>query len=187
MTPVPSAGPLHWCRPARPAPVRGFTLVEIILVVAMIGLFVSLLVVNYETLLRRGPMQTVEETFWRATREARQRALFQRQPQRVVFDEEAHAFIIRSPGGDRNFRLDRGRWPADMEAEVTFFQDLPEDGYRLIRGELVRQRPIPQVVFYPDGSCTPFEVRLEVGDSSRSIRIDPWTGAELLPEERRRW
>jgi hypothetical protein len=42
---------------------------------------------------------------------------------------------------------------------------------------------VKAVQFFPDGTCTPFAVSLEVGNDRRTIEIDPWTGAELLKSD----
>ena len=67
---------------------------------------------------------------------------------------------------------------------MIFNERLPKDGYRLVRGELVTQREIDSVTFYPDGTCTPFSVDLIIGEYQSDFQIDPWTGSQLTaPEE----
>ena len=41
--------------------------------------------------------------------------------------------------------------------------------------------PPPQVIFYPDGTCTPFRVQFRMPDRASVLTIDPWTCAEVLP------
>lgn len=164
---------------------RGFTLIEILLVIALIGLFSVLFVVNLESLMRQSDSDSVETAFWQATREARTRALVERHTQTVRFDEKAEAFVVEEGGGvnTRVFAISKDDWSPETKLEVAFQKSLPASQYSLVQGRLVELREVASVEFYPDGTCTPFTVAMTVGSSEHSIEIDPWTGAELLPSE----
>ncbi len=161
---------------------RGFTLVEILLVIALIGLFSTLFLVNLDSLMQVSESEAVETTFWEASREARTRALVDRAPQALRYDEETAAFIVEAQGtgAGRRFHIDRDRWPEDFKIEIELQKRLPASQFSLVRGRLVEMRAVPMVQFYPDGTCTPFVLSMKVGRDERTIEIDPWTGAELL-------
>jgi len=159
--------------------------VELLLVIALIGMFAAAFVVNFDAMLNESESEAVESAFWLAVREARTRALVDRVPQAVRFDEESWTFVVEADGGRgvRRFPIARENWSPEVRLEVKFQKRVPPSQYALIAGELVELREIETVRFFPDGTCTPFVAAFEVGSVERSIEIDPWTGAELLEEE----
>lgn len=174
--------------PASPRPRQlrragGFTLLEMMLVVALIGMFTAALVLNIESMVRQSAASVVEGAFWEAARTARTDALLQRRTETVRFDERSGAFIVQSPAGQRRFEIDRKDWKSNLRLEVAFKKRLASSQFTLVRGELVDLREIPSIQFFQDGTCTPFVLELVVGDATRRIEIDPWTGAELLPDD----
>jgi len=158
----------------------GFTLVEIILTLALVGLLSSIFVLNIGALVRQGELETLENEFWKAARSAHQRAVFEQRPYALSFDEERRAFVLASGANRQLFRVDTSQLEEDAPLEVSFRERLPEDGFRLVRGELVTTREIASAVFHPDGTCSPFSVSLVIADYRSSYQIDPWTCAELV-------
>lgn len=167
----------------RTRPAAGFTLLEMILVLALIGMLVSALILNVEAMVRQSEASMVEGTFWEAARTARTDALLKRRTETLRYDEKESAFILEAPGERRRFEIDRKEWSADLKLEVAFKKRLASSQFTLRSGELVDLREIPAIHFFQDGTCTPFVLELNVGDSTRRIEIDPWTGAELLPDD----
>jgi hypothetical protein len=58
----------------------------------------------------------------------------------------------------------------------------------LLASQLVETSTMPYVTFYGDGTCSPFRVQIRTGGEPRTLRIDPWTCAMVLPgtEENKR-
>jgi Tfp pilus assembly protein FimT len=160
-----------------------FSLVEILLVIALLALFSSLFVLNLDSLIAQGEADSLESEFWRASRGARTLALYERSPQTLRFDEEAIAFTINGAKGEKKFSINTKDWSEESRADVTFTQRLADDSYSLVQGNLVTTKEIPFVRFFPDGTCMPFLIEINVGESERTIEVDPWTGAELLSTE----
>jgi hypothetical protein len=154
----------------------------VLLVIALLGLFSTLFVLNADALLNQAPIQAVETKFWVAVREARAQAILQRRAHAMRFDRKAGAFVIENvfTGAERRFVVNREDWPEEMEFSVALKKRVDPGQHRLVAGELVTLRDIPAVRFFPDGACTPFVAVLQVGDAEEEIEIDPWTGAELL-------
>lgn len=161
----------------------GFTLLELMLVFALIAMFTAALIVNIESMVRQSAASVVEGTFWEAVRTARTNALLQRRTETVRFEPRSGAFLVESWAGQKRFEIDRRDWKSDLKLEIAFKKRLASSQFTLVRGELVDLREIPSIQFFEDGTCTPFVLELVVGDASRRIEIDPWTGAELLPDE----
>jgi prepilin-type N-terminal cleavage/methylation domain-containing protein len=163
---------------------RAFTLIELMLTMALIALLSSLFIWNINALLKQGELEALQNELWGAVEKAKQAAVFSRQPHKVRFDEKLQSFMVSSGGEEIAFKVDTSGFGEEVEIEVLFKMILPRDGYRLVRGELVTHREIESVTFFPDGTCTPFSVDLKIGEYESGYQIDPWTGSQLTaPEE----
>ncbi len=160
----------------------GFTLIEMLLVLALIAMFATLFVVNAGALVKQSATQVVEARFWEAVREARSDAIIGRDAQSLHFDKKALAFVVEDTvtGQVRNFPIKHDDLPPDTELTIALKKRVDQSQHTLVAGELVDLREIPEVRFFPDGACIPFVAAFRVGTVDRQIEIDPWTGAELL-------
>jgi general secretion pathway protein H len=158
-------------------------MVEILLVIALIGILASIFVINFDTLIRQNESDSLEQAFWKASSEARNLAMFERRAQDLRYDPESQAYLIGAGENVRRYTVDTSSWSDDAQVEVLFKQRLSDDSYRLIGGKLITLREAPIVRFFPDGTCMPFILEIRVGDNLRSIEVDPWSGAELLASE----
>lgn len=158
----------------------GFTILEILLVLFLIAAIGTLFVVNIDSALRDQEEATVERAFWDASHEGRLQALYKRQPVVLRYDVESAVFDLSSRGASIATFPAAAVTGEGTPITVQFVQERPSSELVLIRGRLVDTQPIEEVVFYPDGSCTSSWVELHYGSETRQIRIDPWTGAEML-------
>lgn len=161
----------------------GFTLFELLLTIALIGLLSTMFVWNINSMLKQGEIETLENEFWDAVEIAKRDSVFNRRPYLLRFNEDDLAFEIVSGEEIQTFIVDTSAFGGDTDIEVEFQEELPENGSVLIGGRLVTTREIEEVRFFPDGTCTPFGVSLKIADFQSQISIDPWTGAELTPAE----
>ncbi|HEU5080222.1 MAG TPA: type II secretion system protein [Opitutaceae bacterium] len=162
---------------ARRLPLRdGFTLLEVLLTLAIIGLVASVLVVG-SVKLTEARSATPEDVFWKALAEARKRALLSGQEERLRFIKEKKeaAFSAQGPNSDERFPIEDA-----AELTVDFLSTQKSSSAILLRGQLVETQTIPYVTFYGDGTCTPFRVQFRSGGTPRVIAIDPWTCARIL-------
>ncbi len=176
-----------WSGPARRggtgrAP-RGFTLLEVLLVIALIAVAGSLFLVSLESLGKSSPADEFAGAFWRAMAQARESALASRRTVALRWDGETNAFLLEGGGGARTVPVPADAIGPDRECAAVFSEELPTNDYILVRGELVTRRPIPAVRIFPDGSCQAFAVELVLGAAKQRMIIDPWTGAEMLPTD----
>lgn len=172
--------------PAGPEPVRGryrgaaaraFTLLEILLALALLGLLSAALVTGAVHLVSTQP-QSAEEVFWAATRAARREALTSQQPVTLSFDSKEKQFVL---GGRSTAAFAIPSAPRDLTVDLLAAQS--GGGTVLIGGQLVDTETLPSVSFYPDGTCTPFRVQFRTSGPAQIIAIDPWTCAPMLKME----
>lgn len=162
--------PRHSCR-AGCTWARGFTLVEILLVLALLVLFATLLLPGVNSMLREIAAQTPEQRITSLVLDARQQAL-----------ETGRTVELRYDGETRRFRIGP-TWSEALSPGVQW-ELLPalEGPTVLLGGQLVATGEMRRVRFFPDGTCDPFRLQIrEQAASPRLLVADPWTCA-LSPQ-----
>jgi len=159
----------------------GFTLLEVMLVVALIAAAGSLFFVNLESLGRSSPADEFEGAFWRAMAQAREQALASRRTVELRWDAESKAFQVEGAGGSARVAVPDEARPQGADCEATFSEEVAANDFILVRGELVSRRTTTAVKVFPDGTCQSFAVEFRLGEHRHRVAIDPWTGAEMLP------
>jgi len=156
------------------APARGFTLIEILLVLALLALFSALFIPGVNSILRqideRGPEQALAETVLAA----RGAALASGRIVTLVHDAD-----------QRTLRADDASVPDLVIEPGTTLTLLPPAGGSLILlgGQAVETGEMRRIRFFADGTCDPFRVRLQTDKTPARIwQSDPWTCA-LSPEK----
>ncbi len=156
---------------------QGFTLVEMLLVLALLALLGGLVVTNIDGLLSGLGQKPLPEILRDAVREARFQAAFTKEPVFLVYDEESAALRLITAANNELSRLSTGYDPKKDRVRVKFYQILP------FRGAEVTGRyehsPTPYVTFHPDRSSMPFEVELEAEGITSLHRYDPFSDVEL--------
>lgn len=156
---------------------RAFTMLEVLLVLAVIGILAAVMVVGGSRMLAERPVSP-EEIFWKAVGEARKYALLNQTEVQLAFDAEARAFRARTAQGEESFPV-----PGEGELQIDFLSTQATGGMILIAGNIVETQPLDGVTFFEDGTCTPFRVQLRTGGAAQVLAIDPWTCAPVLSAE----
>jgi prepilin-type N-terminal cleavage/methylation domain-containing protein len=159
---------------------RGFTLLEILLVLALIGSVSSLVVISIGSIARTTPADALEGAFWGALREAREAAMRTRRAQEITFNPEELEFVIDGGGSVSTEAVSIESASESDKFEAVFMQVLPSNTFTLLRGRLVTEREITSMLVFPDGTCQPVTVEFRFPGGTRRLPIDPWTCAELL-------
>ena len=154
---------------------RAFTLLEILLAIALMGLLAAVLVTGGANLLSDKPA-TPEAVFWKAVQQSRASALTVEHEVRLSYDSKNQAFVLDDGSSPLTLPV-----PAVRELTVDFLAAAPGQSSVLIGGELVDTKTVPAVTFYPDGTCSPFRAQFRSGGAARVLSIDPWTCAQVLP------
>lgn len=168
---------------ARPAGGRrGFTLLEVLVTLALIALLTGVLVVGVSRLLGDRP-KTPDELFWGAVEAARKDALLNNRDVRLSLDAKTAQFVLLSDGGES-----RQPFVPKEVAEFDFLAPKAAAGGAsvLIGGQLVETQTLPAVTFYRDGTCSAFRAQIKGRSATRVLEIDPWTCAAMLSPEAQR-
>ena len=157
----------------------GFTLLEVLITLALIALLTGVLVVGGNSMLADRP-KTPEELFWSMVTEVRKDALFNNRDVRVSLDKEKGEFVALSQGVET-----RLSFVPKETSELEFLAPKTSGNFSaiLIAGQLVETQTIPFVTFYSDGTCSPFRVQLKNRTGVKALEIDPWTCAPMLTTE----
>jgi len=149
---------------------QAFTLVEVLLVLAIMALFATLFIPGVNAIIReidaRGPEQIVSE----AMLAARGAALETGRTVVLRYDAGERRFLAEGMGAFRTPQL-----PAGLKLELL----PPETGAMvLLGGRLVETGESRRVRFFPDGTCDPFRLQLQQDTAPpRFLLADPWTCA----------
>ncbi len=163
--------------PARRGRAAGFTLVEILLALAIVALLAALILPGINGILRTMDNQAPDQVLWDTVLVAREKALTANRQVWLRFDADKK-LLTWSDGADTR----TAAWPAD--AKLEFLQPKEGGATVLIGGRLVETQSMSSVRFYPDGTCDRFRAQIRVGaGAARVIAVDPWTCAPLIAAE----
>lgn len=164
-------------RPGPRSSRRAFTLLEILVVLALVGLLTGVLVVGANRMLSRGPA-TPEQIFWETVDATRRYALQKDVNVRLSFDEKARSLVPAAADGAK-----LPTTPLPEGIKVEFLSASTGGNSILLGGERVETSTVPAVTFYSDGTCSPFRVQLRGATGVLQVlEIDPWTCAPVLRE-----
>jgi prepilin-type N-terminal cleavage/methylation domain-containing protein len=156
-----------------PSGLAGFTLLEIIVVLALFGLISALMVGGSGALLRASSREDVATVTLGAVAAARHEAVLAGRIVDLRVDEKARALDW---GG--------GRAPLAGSDRVKLLP--PERIGAILLGGRLEETAIPRVRFYPDGTCDPFRLEILRTESREVLVIDPWTCTVIAPDAKSR-
>lgn len=146
-----------------------FSLLEILAVLALMGLISALLIGGSSALLRTAATDDVQNTALSAVAAARHSAVL-----------TGRTLELRSD--DRTRVLDWGEGRVALAGEGGVRLLPPAKGSSILVGGQLVESPLARVRFYADGTCDPFRLEIVRDRTSQIMAIDPWTCAVLSPE-----
>ncbi len=160
---------------------RGFTLLEMLLTLALIALLAGALIGGSSALLAEKP-PSADDVFWTTVRAARKTALNAEQDLNLRYDEKAKAFQLTPPDGIvQSFPIPVPVTGSGTDLIVEFLAAQKTGGSILLGGTVVETEPLSGgVTFYADGTCTPFRLQIRVNGGAHIIALDPWTCSPVL-------
>ena len=154
----------------------GFTLLEIMLVLAIIALIAATLIGGASQLLATKP-RTADAIFWSVVRPARKAALEGGGIDiQVSYDKKTGAFKV-DDGVNPKMVPVPGATP---DLAIDFISAQSGQATALLGGMAVVTATLPFVTFYSDGTCSPFRVQIHNQIAAHILSIDPWTCAQML-------
>lgn len=141
-----------------------FTLIEMLLVLAIIGITTAIVIPNYVQSMKGNRLRTAVRTVVKAGRYARSIAVLKQVPITITFDLTDTSVSVEGGEGRDNIKrtLDR--------VSVEYVQSTEED--RTIDGKY-------SLVYQTNGRCKPYEVKIVDNDGSAVlIKVDALATAE---------
>lgn len=141
----------------------GFTLLELLLVLAIAGLMTAIAVPNLQPMLARMQLQSAVQDVASGLRYARGQALISGRERTFLLDVEHHFYKLSAK--HKSYGL-----PESVQLELfTAEQEIADDAAASIR-------------FFPDGSSTGGRVTLTASGRKRWVDVNWLTGAVIIRE-----
>ena len=149
-----------------------FTLIEVILVIALMAIAASVIVANFIAFAERGDDRSPEETLHSAIRAARFQAASTRHPAILRYDEDAGSLVIES---GPSFPLNGG-FGQDGRGQIRFFLVAPAVGLSSFDDPADSRLETETLTFAPNRSSSPFVVEIDTGrGTAQRLVFDPFS------------
>ena len=162
-----------------PAYKAGFTLLEIILVVALIALASSVLISNFTTFLKFEDRLNPEEVLYAAIRSARFHAACERELTSLCYEKESGSLVINN--GD-SFPLNNN-FSSEERGEIRFYLVPSAQGMERFSDPEDTKFEVREIFFAPDRSSNPFVAVIDNGQGTIiHLTFDPFSNLVRQPE-----
>ena len=148
---------------------EGFTLLEILLVLALLALLGSVMVGGAASMLKANEASDPETTLLKMLQTVRGEAVAAGNIVELRQLPEEAGFLWGESGAEQ--------LPPNQTVKIRLIA--PEMGRASLIGGQLEEEPLKRIRFYPDGSCDPMRVQVRRGEVRRTYSIDPWTAAPL--------
>lgn len=162
----------------------GFTLIEILIVLALIAVASSLLIVNFSAMVANTEEPpSADESLIAATRAARFMAARTRSTTRMYYDAETGSLEIYNGTGDSESFPLGAPFGSDAGAEVRFYLVPASEGLSPPQDPDNTNQETTEIQFAPDRSSSPFVVELDDGNASPLRMVfDPFSNLIKIPK-----
>jgi prepilin-type N-terminal cleavage/methylation domain-containing protein len=156
---------------------RGFSLIEMLIVLGLIGILGGLVAVNTSAMFDNDIGNNPEEIFFSLAQEARISSLETKQIHILSYDEEKKVISLQNSVGE------------SLRTET-----LPEYFEGPIRFKILKYKPgekanpkdtteVSKLIFHPSASTQPYIVEFEYENYVESIRMDPLSNLQFIDEK----
>lgn len=154
---------------------RGFTLLEVLLAIVLVGTAWAIFAFNMDTVLDKDPLAELESSFVLAQTEGRMIAFEERESVELSWDDKANRFVLLRSAVIGSYAVEglEGK-EEEIELEVTFFFQQPR--YKGESFENPDWFEVESIVLYPDATSALFKVVLQEGSRRRELTVEPFTG-----------
>ncbi len=163
---------------------RAFTLVELMVVLAVLGLIIGISIPSFRSFLKKAPLEQAISDVEGMCRQARSDAIINKRTMELVLNDSEESVVLRSAartvmgvdpetGGEANLVeqgevLDR----VELAADLQIIEPLDEDFVGLL-----------ELRFYPNGTAEPVDLRVTDGNEAYILSLDPVTGHTTVVNE----
>ncbi|MGF1448096.1 MAG: Tfp pilus assembly protein FimT/FimU [Opitutales bacterium] len=177
-------------RANRPRRTTGFTLLEILIVIALIALTTTLAALSWTALADAFEDKPTFQVFREMVQEARHQAYQTREPVHLAWDDNAKLFRIYSPFAElEDLVLSEEAFISRGDTEVRFYPlASPEKGASLnVRGVTpeYQSEPVSEIIFHPSGVSTGARIEIDEGPSRSVITLEPFSAGPIDYEPER--
>ena len=152
---------------------QGFSLIEILLVLALIAVAASVVLVNFQAFADRGDSTSPAEVLTAAIRKARFIAAADRITTTLRYDEDSGTLQIEPSGDQFEINANFGR---EGRGEIRFFLIPPAEGLRSFASPGSSTLETSEVAFAADRSSSPFIAEIDSGSGPPTkLRFDPFS------------
>ncbi len=153
-----------------------FSLIEIVLVLALIALATSVVLLNFDAFIDRSQSPSTRESLNESIRYARFEAAKRQVITELSFDKESGSLVVRSQSQElQRFNLSEA-FQASGSASIRFDLILPAEGFAAFEDPADKKSPLERVQFSPDRSSTPFLATIDDGiNPPTSLAFDPFS------------
>ena len=163
---------------------RAFTLVELIVVIAVMGVILGISIPAFIKMGKKAPLERAISDVEEVCRNARARAILDMRVMEVYLNDADDVIALNT--------ATRTVMGVDMETGLEGRQ--PESGEEKVRYQLEADMEIIAPVddefegelwlrFYPNGTAEPVELRVFDGEGSYRLAVDPVTGQTVVVNE----
>lgn len=158
-----------------PKPTKGFTLLEVLLVLALLALVSTLVIANFDAIFRGFQGEPIEDTVQKAVVEARYLAAYQKEAVFLEYNPGNATLQITNAFGDLFEEIPTKIDPATLE--ITFFPIRPQNGSTALTPDTLT--PISRIAFHPDSSSQPAAIQIEQDGEISTLIFDSFSNARL--------
>lgn len=164
---------MHWANK------KGFTVVEVFLVITLLAIVVGLMVVPVHQLVENIHVRPLEETVLSAVRRAHMQARQLNEPVVLYHMAESNVLGLATAEGELLEEISVGV-PDEESNPFAFYRIIPEDPQNDSMAYENEDESVDSIVFHPSGVATPFAIELLHADIR--LVIDPFSSEPLLRE-----
>ena len=157
---------------SRPRSQAGFTLLEIIIVFALITVASGVIITNFTSFLDFDDKINPEDSLRSAIRYARFQAASNRSVATLIYDAETGALVVV---GGKSFQLN-SNFGREGRGEIRFYLMPPAEGLGRFPDAKSSLMETKKLSFAPDRSSSPFVVEIDTGEGApKRFIFDPFS------------
>ena len=156
---------------------KAFSLIEIVLVLALIALATSAVILNFDSFMGKDASPSTRESLSEAIRYARTQAAKKQSLTELYFDQEQGALVVAlSSNTLKTFPLTDPNFQSTGSGSISFYLIQPAEGLKPFPSVRNSNFALERIQFNSDRSSTPFIVRIDDGiNPEETIVYDPFS------------